>query len=66
MTHLEEFASIAEQLAWLEHHVRMQPATAEVARVEEALKALVCARAVLEQLAQIGAAIDQPVTATQA
>jgi hypothetical protein len=62
MTHIEEFSLIAEQLAWLEHHVRAQSAApAESERVEEALKALVCARAVLEQLAQISTAIEQPV-----
>ena len=62
MTHIEEFSLIAEQLAWLEQHVRAQPTSpAEIDRVEEALKALVCARAVLEQLAQIGTAIEQPV-----
>jgi hypothetical protein len=60
MTHIEEFSLIAEQLAWLEQHLRAQPPTAESDRVEEALKALVCARAVLEQLAQIGTAIEQP------
>jgi len=59
MTHIEEFSLIAEQLAWLEQHVRAQSAApAESERVEEALKALVCARAVLEQLAQISTAID--------
>jgi len=62
MTHLEEFSSIAEQLTWLERHVRAQTPAAERDRVEEALKALLCARAVLEQLAQIGSAIDAPVT----
>lgn len=60
MTHLEEFSSIAEQLTWLERHVRAQTSAAERDRVEEALKALVCARAVLEQLAQIGAALESP------
>lgn len=66
MTHIEEFSLIAEQLAWLEQHVRAQSPTAESDRVEEALKALVCARAVLEQLAQIGAAIDSPTAASPA
>lgn len=62
MTHIEEFSLIAEQLAWLEQHVRTQSAApAESDRVEEALKALVCARAVLEQLAQISTSIEQPV-----
>lgn len=61
MTNIEEFSLIAEQLAWLEQHVRAQAPTAESDRVEEALKALVCARAVLDQLAQIGTAIEQPV-----
>ncbi len=62
MTHIEEFSLIAEQLAWLEQHVRAQSAApAESERVDEALKALVCARAVLEQLAQISTSIEQPV-----
>jgi hypothetical protein len=62
MTHIEEFSLIAEQLAWLEQHVRAQSAApAESDRVEEALKALVCARAVLEQLGQISTSIEQPV-----
>lgn len=60
MTHLEEFTSIAGQLTWLEQHVRAQASAAERDRVEEALKALACARAVLEQLAQIGSALEQP------
>ena len=65
MTHIEEFSLIAEQLAWLEQHVRAQSASpAESDRVGEALKALVCARAVLEQPAQIGAAIDSPTAAS--
>lgn len=62
MTHIEEFSLIAEQLVWLEQHVREQSAApADSDRVEEALKALVCARAVLEQLAQISTAVEQPV-----
>lgn len=62
MTHIEEFSLIAEQLAWLEQYLRAPSSTPDRARVEDALKALVCARAVLEQLAQIGAAIEQPAT----
>jgi hypothetical protein len=67
MTNIEEFSLIAEQLAWLEQHVRAQPTSpAESDRVEEALKALVCARAVIEQLAQIGALIDSPTAVSPA
>lgn len=67
MTHIEEFSLIAEQLAWLEQHVRAQSVSpSESDRVDEALKALVCARAVLEQLAQIGTAIEQPLAVSPA
>lgn len=67
MTHIEEFSLIAQQLAWLEQHVRAQSASpAESERVDEALKALVCARAVIEQLAQIGTLIDSPTAVSPA
>ncbi len=67
MTHIEEFSLIAEQLTWLEQHVRAQSAEpAESDRVDEALKALVCARAVIEQLAKIGALIDSPTAVSPA
>ncbi len=64
MTNIEEFSLIAGQLAWLEQHVRAQSPSHDRDRVDEALKALVCARAVIEELAQIGTAIEEPVTPT--
>lgn len=66
MTHIEEFSLIAEQLAWLEQHVRNQSSAVESDRIAEALKALVCARAVIEQLAQISTLIDPPAVASPA
>lgn len=66
MTHIEEFSLIAEQLAWLEQHVRNQSSAVESDRITEALKALVCARAVIEQLAQISTLIDPPAVASPA
>lgn len=60
MTNVDEFSLIAEQLAWLDRHVRAGSAAGQDDRLDEALKALTCARAVIEELAQIGRAIDQP------
>ena len=54
MTTSDEFAFIAQQLEWLEHHVRAQPAVQEAARLEGALNALTCARAVIVELSVIG------------
>jgi hypothetical protein len=54
MTTSDEFTFIALQLEWLEAYVRAQPPAEEAARLEGALNALVCARAVIAQLSTIG------------
>ena len=54
MTTSDEFAFIAQQLEWLEQHVRSLPAAKEAARLEGALNALTCARAVIVELSTIG------------
>ena len=54
MTTSDEFAFIAQQLEWLEQHVRSLPPAKEAARIEGALNALTCARAVIVELSTIG------------
>lgn len=54
MTTSDEFAFIAQQLEWLEQHVRGLPPAKEAARLEGALNALTCARAVIVELSTIG------------
>ena len=60
VTHLEEFSFIAAQLDWLEQRLRAQPLDAEASRMEGALNALACARAVIVQLSNISSALEQP------
>lgn len=60
MTSLEEFSFIAAQLDWLEQRLRAQPLDAEASRMEGALNALACARAVIVQLSNISSALEQP------
>ena len=60
MTSIEEFAFIAAQLEWLEQRLREQPLTADRSRMDGALNALACARAVIVQLSNIGSALQQP------
>ena len=61
MTSLEEFSFIAAQLEWLEARLRQQPPAVEDARLDGALNALACARAVIDQLARISSVIhDAP------
>ncbi len=62
MTSIEEFAFIAAQLEWLERRLREQPLAADSTRMEGALNALACARAVIVQLSNIGSALQQPDT----
>lgn len=55
MAGMREFMHIADQLEWLEGHLRDQQAAADgPARLVEAMSALACARAVVVKLAQIG------------
>jgi hypothetical protein len=61
MTSMEEFAFIAAQLEWLEGHLRAQTPVAEPARMESALNALMCAQAVISELAHLGEAGQQTV-----
>jgi hypothetical protein len=58
MASMQEFMQIADQLEWLEGHVREQQAvTGGHPRLGEALSALACARAVVVKLAQIGSEV---------
>ncbi|MDL2338313.1 MAG: hypothetical protein QFE16_10765 [Pseudomonadota bacterium] len=67
MTSIEEFAFIAAQLEWLERRLREQPLAVDPSRMEGALNALACARAVIVQLSNIGSALsDMPSAATPA
>ncbi len=61
MTTMEEFTFIAAQLEWLEVHLCSQPPSAEPARMDSALAALSCARAVINELAHIGGVPTQAV-----
>lgn len=60
MTSIEEFSFIAAQLEWLEQHLRSLPAGEGGSRMEGAVNALACARAVIDELAHIGAGLDSP------
>jgi hypothetical protein len=54
MDSVEEFAFIASQLEWLEQHLReAAPPQGQDGRMEGALNALACARAVIAELAHI-------------
>lgn len=64
MTSVEEFVFIAAQLAWLEAQLRAQSAGSQGGRMESALNALVCARAVISELGYIGRSSERPPTAT--
>lgn len=64
MTSLEEFSFIAAQLDWLEQRLRALPLDADAGRMEGALNALACARAVIVQLSNISSALEQPPVAT--
>lgn len=59
MTSVEEFVFIAAQLAWLEAQLRTQTA-AQNSRMEGALNALACARAVISELGYIGKSSEMP------
>lgn len=56
----EEFSFIAAQLEWLETHLRRPEVAQEGGRMESALNALACARAVIVELAQIGVTAKPP------
>lgn len=62
MTSVEEFAFISTQLEWLEEHLRAQAPSAQSPRMDGALSALACARAVIVELAHIGAGPTQSLT----
>ncbi|MFM9916330.1 MAG: hypothetical protein ACKVOX_11025 [Rhizobacter sp.] len=64
MTSIEEFSFIAAQLEWLEQRLRVQPLDSDPSRMEGALNALACARAVIVQLSNIGSALEKPPVAT--
>jgi hypothetical protein len=63
MDSVEEFSFIVSQLEWLEQHLR-SGSPADAGRMEGALNALACARAVMAELAHIGG--GSPPTATLA
>ena len=60
MTSVEEFSFIAAQLEWLEERLRAQPLEVEASRMEGALNALACARAVIVQLSHISSSLEHP------
>ena len=66
MTSMEEFHFIAGQLEWLEEHLRSPAYAAPDSRMESALNSLACARAVIAELAHIGATQADPLTARAA
>ena len=60
MTSVEEFAFIAAQLEWLESQLRDRSLDMSSSRMEGAVNALACARAVIVELSNIGSAISEP------
>lgn len=59
MNNVEEFSSIVSQLEWLEGRLRAQPVDADSSRMEDALSALACARAVIVEIAKIGGVLKR-------
>ena len=54
MATYEEFRFVAAQLAWLERQLQSQPLAADTGTMQRAMDALVCARAVIDQLVDMG------------
>lgn len=54
MTTYEEFRFVAAQLAWLERQLQSQPLAVDTGTMQRAMDALVCARAVIDQLVDLG------------
>jgi hypothetical protein len=59
MTSVEEFAFIAAQLEWLESQLRDRSLDTSSSRMEGAVNALACARAVIIELSNIGSSISE-------
>jgi hypothetical protein len=59
MTSVEEFAFIAAQLEWLESQLRERSLDMSSSRMEGAVNALACARAVIIELSTIGSSISE-------
>lgn len=57
MATMQEFTHIADQLEWLEGHLRGQAVEVGAGRLDDALSALACARAVVVKLAEIGSEV---------
>jgi predicted phage gp36 major capsid-like protein len=64
MASYEEFRFVAAQLAWLERQLQAQPLAVDAGTMQRAMDALVCARAVIDQLVDMGDAV--PVHAVSA
>jgi hypothetical protein len=58
MTSMEEFAFISAQLGWLEAQLRALPPVERDGRMEGAINALTCARAVIDTLDRVGRAAE--------
>ena len=54
MASYEEFRFVAAQLAWLERQLQAQPLAVDTGTMQRAMDALVCARAVIDQLVDMG------------
>ncbi len=54
MATYEEFRFVAAQLAWLERQLQDQPLAVDNGTMQGAMDALVCARAVIDQLVDMG------------
>ncbi len=50
----EEFRFVTAQLAWLERQLQAQPLAVDNGTMQRAMDALVCARAVIDQLVDMG------------
>jgi len=58
MNSYEEFRFIAAQLDWLERQLHAHPLPVDIGSMQRAMGALTCAKAVIEELVNIGDAAE--------
>jgi hypothetical protein len=60
MTSYQEFRFVTAQLEWLERQLRAQPLAVDITSMQNAMDALACARAVIEELVSLGDKAEAP------
>jgi hypothetical protein len=60
MTSYQEFRFVTAQLEWLERQLRAQPLAVDITSMQNAMDALACARAVIEELVSLGDKAETP------